>query len=44
MTKPCDCSVTVVLYTSDHILYGLPLYQKGNVSKISQMVTYLVCD
>jgi len=26
-------SVTVVLWTSSHILYGLPLYQKGNVSK-----------
>jgi len=25
--------VTVVLWTSSHILYGLPLHQKGNVSK-----------
>jgi len=25
--------VTVVPWTSSHILYGLPLYQKGNVSK-----------
>ena len=25
--------VTVVLWTSSHILYGLPLYQKGNISK-----------
>jgi len=26
-------SVTVVLWTSSHILYGLPLHQKGDVSK-----------
>ena len=26
-------AVTVVLWTSSHILYGLPLHQKGNVSK-----------
>jgi len=25
--------VTVVLWTSSHILYGLPFYQKGDVSK-----------
>jgi len=25
--------VTVVLWTSSHILYGLPLHQKGDVSK-----------
>jgi len=25
--------VTVVLWTSSHILYGLPLHQKGNISK-----------
>jgi len=25
--------VTVVLWTSSHILYGLPLHQKDNVSK-----------
>ena len=25
--------VTVVPWTSSHILYGLPLHQKGNVSK-----------
>jgi len=25
--------VTVVPWTSSHILYGLPLYQKGDVSK-----------
>ena len=25
--------VTVVLWTSSHILYSLPLHQKGNVSK-----------
>ena len=25
--------VTVVLWTSSHILYGLPLYQKGDISK-----------
>ena len=26
-------AVTVVLWTSSHILYGLPLHQKGDVSK-----------
>jgi len=26
-------TVTVVLWTSSHILYGLPLHQKGDVSK-----------
>ena len=26
-------SVTVVLWTSSHILYSLPLHQKGDVSK-----------
>jgi len=26
-------TVTVVLWTSSHILYGLSLYQNGNVSK-----------
>ena len=26
-------AVTVMLWTSSHILYGLPLHQKGNVSK-----------
>jgi len=26
-------SVTVVPWTSSHILYGLPLHQKGDVSK-----------
>jgi len=25
--------VTVVLWTSSHILYGLPLYQKSDISK-----------
>ena len=25
--------VTVVLWTSSHILYGLPLHQKGDISK-----------
>jgi len=25
--------VTVILWTSSHILYGLPLHQKGNISK-----------
>jgi len=25
--------VTVVPWTSSHILYGLPLHQKGNISK-----------
>ena len=28
-----NVSVTVVLWTSSHILYGLPLHQKGDVSK-----------
>ena len=26
-------SVTVALWTSGHILYGLPLHQKGDISK-----------
>ena len=30
---PQHKSVTVVLWTSSHILYGLPLHQKGDVSK-----------
>jgi len=29
----CFLSVTVVLWTSSHILYSLPLHQKGDVSK-----------
>ena len=32
-TIKLEISVTVVLWTSSHILYGLPLYQKGNISK-----------
>jgi len=28
-----NISVTVVLWTSSYILYGLLLYQKGNISK-----------
>ena len=38
--KNLDCDtlelllvVIVVLWTRSHILYGLPLYQKGNISK-----------
>ena len=31
--KQWDISVTVVLWTSSHILYGLPLHQKGDISK-----------
>jgi len=26
-------TITVVLWTSSYILYGLPLHQKGNISK-----------
>jgi len=28
-----QADVTVVLWTSSHILYSLPLHQKGNISK-----------
>ena len=28
-----EACVTIVLWTSSHILYGLPLHQKGDVSK-----------
>ena len=31
--NPENTSVTVVPWTSSHILYGLPLHQKGDVSK-----------
>jgi len=31
--KDSSKSVTVVPWTSSHILYGLPLHQKGDVSK-----------
>jgi len=33
MGKADSLNVTVVLWTSSHILYGLSLYQKGDVSK-----------
>ena len=31
--EECDACVTVVLWTSSHILYGLPLHKKGDISK-----------
>jgi len=33
ITQNKDITVTVVLWTSSHILYGLPLHQKGDISK-----------
>jgi len=30
---PYKINVTVALWTSSHILYGLPLHQKNNISK-----------